>query len=86
MMLTLLGLLALLGLAAVVVAVVGAARGGESGSGSDRAVALALQAERQRSQVAQQALREIAAGDEMPVFRASDALTRINDLYQKEIE
>ena len=41
--------------------------------------------ERQRSTIGQNALREIAAGAEMPVFKASDALSEINQTYSKEI-
>lgn len=46
----------------------------------------ALTAERQRSTIAQNALREIAAGNDLPVFVASDALSEINKTYTKEIQ
>lgn len=46
----------------------------------------ALTAERQRSMLAQNALREIAAGNDLPVFVASDALSEINKTYTKEIQ
>ena len=45
----------------------------------------ALTAERERSTLAQNALRQIAAGSELPVFVASDALSEINKTYTKEI-
>lgn len=45
----------------------------------------ALRNERIRSTLAQNALREIAAGNELPVFVASDALSQINKTYTKEI-
>lgn len=45
----------------------------------------ALRNERIRSTLAQNALREIAAGGELPVFVASDALSEINKTYTKEI-
>ena len=44
-----------------------------------------LTAERERSMIAQTALREIAAGDAMPVLSASDALSEIHKTYTKEI-
>jgi hypothetical protein len=45
-----------------------------------------LTAERERSNLAQTALREISAGAEMPIFVASDALQNINNTYStKEI-
>lgn len=46
----------------------------------------ALRAERERSTLAQNALREIAAGAEMPIFVANDALLNINKTYTKEIQ
>lgn len=45
----------------------------------------ALRSERERSTLAQNALREIAAGAEYPIFVASDALSNINKTYTKEI-
>ena len=47
--------------------------------------AQALTAARKRSILAEQALREIAAGAELPIFVAEDALRQINDTYTKEI-
>lgn len=44
-----------------------------------------LTAERERSTLAQNALREIASGAEYPIFVATDALTNINKTYSKEI-
>lgn len=45
----------------------------------------ALRNERERSTLAQNALREISAGAEYPIFVASDALSNINKTYTKEI-
>lgn len=47
---------------------------------------LALTSARQRSNLAERALREIAAGAEYPIFVAEDALRQINNTYDsKEI-
>lgn len=45
----------------------------------------ALTAMRLRSNLAERALREIAAGAELPVFIAEDALREIEKTYSKEI-
>lgn len=45
----------------------------------------ALRSERERSTLAQNALREISAGAEYPIFVANDALLNINKTYTKEI-
>jgi hypothetical protein len=44
-----------------------------------------LAAERNRSEVAQKALRQIVAGDSYPVLTAGDALDKINNTYDKEL-
>lgn len=46
----------------------------------------ALTAARKRSILAEQALREIAAGAELPIWVAEDALRQINNTYIKEIQ
>lgn len=44
-----------------------------------------LRARNERISIAQSALMEIAAGDAMPVLRASDALHQISQSYNKEL-
>ena len=46
----------------------------------------ALTSARERSNLAERALREIAAGAEYPIFVAEDALRNINNTYTKEIQ
>lgn len=53
---------------------------------ANKADKLVLTAARQRSTLAERALREIAAGAEYPIFVAEDALRQINDTYTKEIQ
>lgn len=53
---------------------------------ANKADKFALTSARQRSNLAERALREIAAGAEYPIFVAEDALRQINNTYDnKEI-
>lgn len=41
--------------------------------------------ERERAQIALRALRQIAAGAELPIFVADDALASVDKTYRKEL-
>lgn len=59
-----------------------------SGSGDRRTVKQAradANAERKRSEIAQKALREIAAGNAAPVLIASNALDEVHNTYGNEL-
>lgn len=70
---------------AVVVILAGAAITSYFNSGASR-YKKELTAERKRSTLAQNALREISAGAEMPVFKSSDALAEINKTYTSDLK